>query len=204
MKTNWLLLIVILASCANNKDPEIIPDLSTKISFTVEQSSPAKTFKSRVKSVYFISKSTAVHSHYNNRDSVYISRGKKYGLVLENNDTITMQLWFQKFESTKLLYLLDTLSSWNKQKWTYKSLEDEKLLFYNKFDEVRINFGSHVLRYGEPGGYFKIENVIKVREQGEDKNYLEISFNGKTYPLYPINPLPVYTISDGSFKGILD
>ena len=204
MKNICILLSLAFAGCAVKNDSDLIQNPVTQISFTVEQSNVSKSFKSQVKNSYFVSQSSGVHRH-SQKDSVYISRGKTYKLVLENNDTISMNLWFQKWESTKLLNLVDTFSSSFDQKWTYKSLENEKTFFYNKFDEVRLDFGSHALWYSKPNENFKINKVISVKEQGVEKNYIEISFSGMTYLWYPgPDNLPVYTITGGYFKGILN
>lgn len=85
-----------------------------------------------------------------------------------------------------------------------QNTDNERLLFYNNFDEVRLDFGSHALLYMQPNEYFKIEKVLRVKDQGAEKNYIEISFSGMTYPWYSTDNLPIYSISAGSFKGVLE
>lgn len=205
MKKYSIFLFIAFIGCVEKNNSDLIQNPPTEISFTLEKNSIQNIIKSQVKSIRFLRKSN-MFIRNSDEDSAYISRDKEFEIILENNDTLYLRLWIQKYESISMFRLIDSSATSLNQKWVYKNLEDEKSSFYNNFKEIRFDFGSHSLNYIKQNDNLKIEKVLKVIEEGKEKNYIEITFSGITYPWYPVNSSSqeVFTISGGSFKGVLE
>ncbi len=210
MKNLTILLLIMFIGCSKDNNSNIISNPSVEITLNVEISNSDNNYSSKVKSVFNINKYSSwfYTSDTLNQpnDSIFLSRGKEFGLELENGDTIKIEFRFQKRELKDLLYLKDNGLPVYFKGWDYKNFEDEKSLFYNNFDEAIVNFGSNGLYFLKQNENFKIVNVQKAFETGVEKSYIEINFSGIAYGWYDPSGefAPVYTITNGHFKGIIE
>jgi len=203
MKNLTILLLIILIGCSKENNSIIISNPRSEITLNVEKSNSDNNYLSKVKSVFYIDKSSKWIESSN--DSVDIYKGKRFGLELENGDTIKMEISFRKRELKELLYLKDNALPYYLREWDYKRFEDESL-FYKNFDQALIEFGGNVLYFPKQNENFKTVNVQKAFESGLEKSYIEINFSGIAYGYYDPSGqfAPVYTITNGHFKGIIE
>ncbi|MFA5328936.1 MAG: hypothetical protein WC384_14180 [Prolixibacteraceae bacterium] len=210
MKNLTILLLMMLIGCSKENNSNIISNPSAEITLNIEKSNSENNYLSKAKNVFNINKSSkwvgSSDTLSQPNDSVFISRGKRFRLELENGDTIEIEISFQKRELKELLYLKDNVLPVYLREWDYKRFEDEESLFYKNFDEARIDFGSNGLYFLKQNENFKIVNVQKAFETGLEKSYIEINFSGIAYGWYDPRGefAPVYTITNGHFKGILE
>ena len=210
MKNLTFLFLVLLFGCSNKNDSNLISDPKTEIFLNVQKTNSENDYSTSVRSVYYIDKSSGwingVDTSGQLTDNVSVSISKRYGLILENSDTIEMKIILRKIESKELLVLKDTTLPGTGITWDYKNFEDKKSLFYEDFDEAVIDLGANGLDFSKPNENFKTVNVLKASEQGIEKSYVEINFAGIAYGWYDPSGehMPVYTLKDGEFRGILE
>jgi hypothetical protein len=204
MKKIILLLLTGLfsVSCDNSYDDEIItpPD---GVSFQIEKTNSTNNYITSTNIATLNQKSSNWSKFYSN-NLEYIRKGIMYDLTLENGETITFGLEFIKDDPNSDLLILDGTgnSGFN---WDYLSSQTEVIDFYQNSD-VSVHIGEYNVIWLGNTNESNIVTVETILENGIEKSHITINFNGSARGYYDPNGeyMPVYNITNGVFRGVIE
>ncbi len=191
-----------LTSCETSYSPEVSnpPD---GVSFQIEKTNSTNNYITNTNIAVLNQKSSNWSKFYSN-NLHYIRKGIMYDLTLENGETITFGLEFIKDDPNSDLLILDGTgnSGFN---WDYLSSQTEAIDFYQNSD-LRVHIGDYNVIWLGKTSESNIVTVETILENGIEKSHITINFNGSARGYYDPNGeyMPVYNITNGVFRGVIE
>jgi len=214
----FITLTCLITGC-KKKDNTII-DPSTEISFSIEKTNSDKDYGSEIQR--FSLKQKSERWSLNTFEELsHLSREIIYDVELQNGETIVFGFDFKKGDSCiddqsmrcpinkEEVILEETnsshLSGLRGKKWNYIDTQVEIDNFY-KTCALNILIDNNVIFSNFNSENVQLIKLEKAIVEGEEKTYAEFNFEGTAFGWFDPDGKfsPVYHITNGSFKGILE